>query len=109
MTNQTTPMSTIPKYLTRLEDKLKAKQTPKAAWKIIDEYFSFMDKQTIHQELWMLTVGTVTNDLMNKAEKGMDRHDTIFFYEYTKLLFDALSFLHDKHKIKKVNTKNKKQ
>jgi len=46
----------------------------------------------------VLTTGTITNDEMQQLQKGIDRHNIIFFFEYTKMFFEAVDFLHNKRK-----------
>jgi len=91
-------MSILPGILNKLREDLAENQTKKAAWNIIDEYFSFFGLVDIHNELWILTAGTLTNDEMDLSQKGIDRHDLIFFFEYTKMFFEAVNLLHNKHK-----------
>jgi len=55
-----------------------------------------MDIEEIKEELWILTKGTITNDLMEQAEKGIDRHNLIFSYEFLMLFLDAVKVLHNK-------------
>lgn len=89
-------MHSLPDYLEGMKRKLLNKGSKKAAWSIIDEYFHFMGIEVIKEELWILTKGTITNDLMEQSEKGMDRHDLIFGYEFLVLFIDAVKVLHDK-------------
>lgn len=89
-------MHSLPDYLEDMKQKLYSKGSKKAAWNIIDEYFHFMGVEGIREELWILTKGTITNDLMEQSEKGTDRHNLIFGYELLVLFFDAVKVLHDK-------------
>ncbi len=89
-------MHSLPDYLENMKDELLSKGSKKAAWSIINKYFHFMGIETIREELWILTKGTITNDLMEQSEKGMDRHNLIFGYEFLVLFFDAVKVLHDK-------------
>jgi len=91
-------MSILPEILDKLRQNLAEKQTKKAAWKIIDEYFSFFGLDDVHHELWLLTAGTLTSDEMQQLEKGIDRYNLIFFFEYTKMFAEAVHLLHTKHK-----------
>lgn len=54
----------------------------------------------------MLTAGTLTNDEMPQVEKGIDRYDRIFFFEYTKMFNEAIHLLYSKRK-NKTGKKNK--
>jgi len=91
-------MSTLPEILSKLRQEFLDKQTKESAWNIIEEYFSFFGLDDVHNELWMLTTGTLTNDEMQQFQKGADRHNLIFFFEYTKMFFEAAYLLHDKYK-----------
>ena len=89
-------MHALPAYLQNLKEELKEKQTKKAARKIITEYFQFMSLESIKEELWILAKGTITNDLMEQAEKGSSRHDLLFGYEFLSLFMDAVHAVHTK-------------
>jgi len=91
-------MSILPETLSQLHQELAAKQTKESAWNIIDEYFSFFGLEDVHHELWLLTAGTLTNEEEQFSEKAIDRSNLIFFFEYTKMFFEAVQLLHDKHK-----------
>ncbi len=60
-----------------------------------------MGIESIREELWILTKGAITNDLMEQSDKGFDRHNLIFGYEFLLLFFDAIDLLHGKHARKK--------
>jgi len=90
-------MSALPPFLIGLQQKLAEEKTKGSAWKIIDEYFSFFSRECIDEELWRLTVGVLTNDTI-ELEKANDRHDIIFFFEYTKMFYEAVHLLYTRHK-----------
>ncbi len=97
------PLSTIsilPQTLNNLRRALAKNQTKESAWNIIDEYFSFFGLDDVYHELWVLTAGTLTNDEIQQSKNGLDRHNLIFFFEYTKMFFEAVLLLHDNHKKK---------
>ncbi len=89
-------MHSLPDYLEDMKQELLGKGTEEAAWSIIDEYFHFMGIEGIKEELWILTKGTITNDLMDQSGKGNDRHNLIFGYEFLVLFFSAVKVLHAK-------------
>jgi hypothetical protein len=93
-------MNTLPETLNNLRQDLIKNQTKESAWNIIDKYFNFLGLDDIHNELWVLTVGTLTNDEMQQFEKGIERHNLIFFFEYTKMFFEAVDLLYNKRKKK---------
>jgi hypothetical protein len=90
-------MTILPEILNDLRQELAEKQTKEAAWDIIDEYFSFIDLDGIHNELWLLTAGTLTNDEMGPSQKAINRKNLIFFFEFTKMFFEAVHVLHKIH------------
>ena len=87
-------MTLLPEILISLRQELASTQTKESAWKIIDEYFRFFGLDDVHNELWLLTAGTLTNDEMQPSQKAIDRRNLIFFYEYTKMFFEAVHLLH---------------
>ena len=80
--------------------ELAARQTKESAWNIIDEYFSFFGLEDVYNELWLLTASTLTNEEMQPSQKAIDRRNLIFFFEYTKMFFEAVQVLHNKHRKK---------
>ncbi len=93
-------MHSLPDILENMKQNLLSKRSKKTAWKIIKEYFSFFGLETIREELWILTKGAITNDLVDQSEKGEDRYDLIFHYEFLVLFTDAVNVLNDKRKKK---------
>jgi hypothetical protein len=93
-------MHSLPEHLERMKQALLHKKNKKAAWTVINEYFHFIGIESIKEELWILTKGTITNDLMDQSKKGADRHNLIFGYELLLLFFDAVKVLHDKREHK---------
>jgi hypothetical protein len=93
-------MHSLPEHLERMKQALLRKKKKKAAWTVINEYFHFIGIESIKEELWILTKGTITNDLMDQSKKGADRHNLIFGYELLLLFFDAVKVLHDKREHK---------
>lgn len=91
-------MNMLPASLVTLRQRLLETQSKTAARDIIREYFSFIKPGGFQQELWVLTVGLLTNDEMQQAEKGKDRHDIIFFFEFTVMFAEAVHLLYTKHK-----------
>ena len=93
-------MCILPETLNNLHQELAARQTKESAWNIIDEYFSFFGLDDVHNELWVLTAGTLTNEETQFSQKAIDRSNFIFFFEYTKMFFEAVQLLHNKHRKK---------
>ncbi len=95
-------MHSLPEHLERMKQALLHKKNKKAAWTVINEYFHFIGIESIKEELWILTKGAITNDLMDQSKKGADRHNLIFGYELLLLFFDAVKVLHDKREKKRI-------
>ena len=45
----------------------------------------------------MLPRRGVTNEEEQFSQKAIDRSNLIFFFEYTKMFFEAVQLLHNKH------------
>lgn len=80
--------------LQKLHDQLAQapKDNPAAAQKIIEEYFSCYSPAFANNQLWTLLAGTLSNEL--EEQTGAQRHNYIFFFEYTQLLIQAAYRLH---------------
>jgi hypothetical protein len=92
-------MNTLPASLANLRQHLQQAPAPAAAWAIVEEYFHFIKPAGFQQQLWVLTVGLLTNDEMQQAEKGRQRHDIIFFFEFTLAFAEAVHYLYRQHSI----------
>ncbi|HEV7331892.1 MAG TPA: hypothetical protein VGN63_12705 [Flavisolibacter sp.] len=89
-------MSALPEKLHSFHRNLHQDRSKAAAWAIIDDYFSFFNYEAWRKDLWQMLVGTLTSEQMDQLEKGMDRHNLFFFYEYTVLLLEAVDLLREK-------------
>ncbi len=83
-------MSCLPPKLENWKEQLQQQPTQETARAIIAEYFSFFGKEKVKEELWLLTTGTLTNDEMHQAQSAKDRHDLLFFYEFTGMMVEAV-------------------
>ena len=97
-------MHSLPAYLENLQQTLHSRQSKKAAWDIIDEYFHFIKPGDCKKELWILTKGAITNNLIEEADTGAKRHDLIFGYEFLCLFVDAVHLLHSKRQPKQTHS-----
>ncbi len=91
-------MGILPQSLEKLRHTMAEKQDENTAWHIIDDYFSFFGLDDVYEELWMLTVGALTSDEIHQMEKGRDRYNTLFFFEYTKMFAAAVHLVYTEHK-----------
>jgi hypothetical protein len=90
------------KMIRKMQARLMYSHTEKTAWKIVDNYFRFFDLKSFEEEFYDMLVGALSSNEIQKSEKGRDRYNFIFFYEYTKLLVAAIKLLHER-KIKPNN------
>jgi hypothetical protein len=95
-------MYSLPEYLERKGRTLMKKGSKKAAWDIIHEYFTYAPLEDIKEELWVLTKGTITNDLMYEVSEGVKRHNLIFGHEFLKMFLDAVYRLYEIRKEKEL-------
>ncbi|HEV7332528.1 MAG TPA: hypothetical protein VGN63_15930 [Flavisolibacter sp.] len=100
-------MSALPEKLISFQRNLHQEESKAAAWAIIHDYFTFFNREEWRQDLWQMLVGTLTSEQMDKLEKGIDRHNLFFFYEYTTLLLEAVSLLRNKQGGKKRHKRRK--
>jgi hypothetical protein len=89
-------MSTLPLFLVNLHENLATSRTEESAWTIINEYFRSFELQDVQQELWTLTAGALGNNDIQQFQKGIERSNLIFFYEYTRMFFEAVDILRKK-------------
>ncbi|GAA4300622.1 hypothetical protein [Compostibacter hankyongensis] len=91
-------MHSLPKDLEEMRQELLKEKNKEAAWAIIKEYFQFISIAETKKELWVLTKGALTNDLVEESEEGTTRHDLIFGYEFLILLLEAVHVLYQAKK-----------
>lgn len=95
-------MSTLPQLHRNYKQLLSENPTKKQLWEIIHDFFRYYSAEGIKEEIWMLTIGTLSSDHMEEVEKGLDRHNRIFFYEHSSLFIDAVNQLYQQQKNKKI-------
>lgn len=88
-------MCTLPGILKELHEQFTSQPGEATAQKILEQYFSYVNVTQVQEQLWELTHGTITNELLD-TQTGADRHNLIFFYEYTRLFLSAVYFLYGK-------------
>lgn len=91
-------MSTLPETHRNYKKLLAENPTRQQIWEIVNDFISFYSAEGIKEELWMLTIGTLSSDQVEEVEKGIDRYNRIFFYEHSSLFIDAVSLLLSEHK-----------
>lgn len=86
--------ATLPQALFELYQNLEQHQTSEAAWAIVKEYFFFFGSGAgVRDDMWQLLSGTLTNKEIPNLKKAVDRHNLIFFYEFTLMFIDAVNHL----------------
>lgn len=100
-------MSTLSEIHLNYKQLLTESPTKKQLWKIIHDFIRFYSAEGIKEELWMLTVGTLSSDQMEQVDKGIDRHNRIFFYEHSSLFIDAVNQLYQQQRSKTNKDKKK--
>lgn len=58
----------------------------------MQEYLACFSMGDVQQELWLLLAGSLTNDEL-PLQTGMQRHNLIFFCEFTLLFMEAATAL----------------
>lgn len=94
----------LPQTLLELHEALRQQPTPQAAWDIVKEYFFFFGTEGVQADMWQMLSGTLTNKEMPNLKKAVDRHNLIFFYEFTLMFIDAVNHLHMQQKEAGVDT-----
>jgi len=89
-------MSTLPGILKELHEQFTAIPQEGTAQKIMQQYFGYINATQVQEQLWELAHGAITNELLTDTQTAADRHNIIFFYEYTSLFINAVYFLHGK-------------
>jgi hypothetical protein len=89
-------MSTLPGILKELHEQFTEQPNEATAQEIMQQYFGYCNAQHVQDELWTLIHGTITNELLTDTQTAADRHNLIFFYEYTCLFIHAVYFIHSK-------------
>jgi|GEM_PF-6779831 len=99
-------MSTLHEKHHAFRQQLKENATKQQLWNIIKDFISFYSAEGIKEELWLLTVGILSSDQMEEVDKGIGRHNRIFFYEHSLLFIDA-NQLYQQLEKKKAKRKSK--
>ncbi len=99
-------MSTLAPIQRKYKKLLTQKPTKEQLWEIIQDFIRYYSAEGIKEELWMLTIGTLSSDHMEEVEKGISRHNRIFFYEHSMLFIDAVDQLYKKQKANKAKPKS---
>ena len=100
-------MSTLPEQHRTFKQQLSENPTKQQLWNIIKDFISFYSAEGIKEELWLLTVGTLSSDHMEQVKDGIRRHNRLFFYEHSSLFIDAVNQLYQQQEKKKSKRKSK--
>ena len=94
-------MSALPECLLNLRDQLECERSKSAAWKVINDYLNFFHVEGIQNDLWLMLIGALTSDDLDNLKTGRQKHNLIFFYEYTLMFVDAVAVLREKRKLRR--------
>lgn len=61
-----------------------------AAIAIIKEYFNFFGPTGMRADMWTLLSGALGNSEMVTLQDATQRHNLLFFYEFTLMMMDAV-------------------
>jgi hypothetical protein len=80
-------------------EKLRSEKKEKFAWQVISDFFEFFDQEGPKEILRdMLTISLISD---REDITGKLRSDMIFFYTYSKALYEALYFLYEQRENRK--------
>lgn len=65
-----------------------------AALAIVQEYYNFFGAADMRKDMWLLLTASLGSSNIDSLKKAGNRHNLLFFYEFTLLLFDAVYTLH---------------
>jgi hypothetical protein len=100
-------MSTLPEQHRTFKQQLSENPTKQQLWNIIKDFIKFYSAEGIKEELWLLTIGILSSDQIEEVDKGIGRHNRIFFYEHSLLFIDAVNQLYQQQEKKKAKRKSK--
>lgn len=100
-------MSTLPPTHRRYKQLLSGNPTKKELWEIIQDFIQVYSAEGVKEELWLLTVGTLSSDHMEQVKDGIRRHNRLFFYEHSLLFIEAVNQLYQQQQKKKAKRKSK--
>lgn len=66
----------------------------KAALAIIEEYYNFFGRTGMRPDMWLLLTGALGNYEMRILNDPTQRHNLLFFYEFTLIMMDATWIVH---------------
>ncbi len=88
------PLHGMPIY--ELAKHLEEEPSKKIAWQIIKTFYEGFDKENVADSMWHMV--TITMQADNEHVEGKDRSNILFFYEYWKILNEAVAFLNEERK-----------
>ncbi|MBC7937086.1 MAG: hypothetical protein H7Y86_17185 [Rhizobacter sp.] len=76
-----------------------------AATEVIKEYYRFFKGDGMRKDMWLLLAAAMGNPDAENLMKAVERHNLIFFYEFTLMLFDAVYVLHGEEQFGKMGSR----
>lgn len=83
----------LPETLQELYDNFQQQHNSEAARALIQEYFFCFKRETVNKELWRMLAGLLSDPKMPHLKKGVQRHNLLFFYEFTLIFMEAAELL----------------
>lgn len=91
--------SVLPEQMIELHEALvNASSGPaerQAALAIIKEYYNFFGATDMRADMWTLLSGALGNSEMVTLQDATQRHNLLFFYEFTLMMMDAVWRVYD--------------
>ena len=94
-------MSLYSTHVGAIHDSYIDDYSERACWSVIKDYFDHFDIQEAKSELWKFTAGILSNDQAEDILESERRWSIIHFYEFTKLLIEAVGDLYHEFYLEK--------
>ena len=86
-------LAVLPQALQDLYARFCQQPGSETASLLVKEYFACFGGDTISRELWRMLAGTLSDPRMPQLQKGIQRHNLLFFYEFTLIFMEAAELL----------------
>lgn len=87
------PMTGLP--IRKFQKELRDHPSQEIAWKIIAEFYWMFKPKQVDNYLWFLASVAMTNEAEDLD--AMKRNNVLTFYEFMRVVNDALAYLHKNH------------
>lgn len=86
-------LAILPQSLQNLYHSFQQQPSPHTARELLKEYFACFGRGTVNRELWRMLAGALSDPEMPGLKKGVQRHNLLFFYEFTLIFMEAAELL----------------